>query len=322
MSSRRLMLQAAAASVATASAAAASAATPRGAKTLSEHYINGGLGGIQRARYTYTPTSTDSGYGIIPITAPVYTYMLPITVEQFDESQGGRFQMQGDGMVTIMQTGFYNLTANLDWPGSHGQDVNLRELGIQRVKIGQPAPVYKPGKLTLLPYYGESYDFLAVNETTGGDTMPLARAAVTWDPGTIAAGGMAFVDVPLTAYFPLVPGDVVQVGHTSLTDALLGTKNAGLLISARVVNPNKIRVWIENRYNTSAVTIPSGTLNVAAQSATILGGSNSADAWTFLNSCTVYLYAGEKIFIAVKSNTPGDYIQISSLSFMQISSVA
>jgi hypothetical protein len=134
-------------------------------------------------------------------------------------------------------------------------------------------------------------------------------------------GGMAYLDVlmPVGCFTPTM-GDLARASHPSLSDAVLGGLNAGLRISARIVAPQLVRVMIENRYNAVPVNIPSGLMNVMAESAVSSAG-NSTDAMSFIGSGPVELFAGEKIMTAVRSHTNGDYLQISRLSFLRITNL-
>src|SRR5262249_20640290 len=97
----------------------------------------------------------------------------------------------------------------------------------------------------------------------GSSAPNSVRTSIQWAPGRIVAGAMTYVDVSLPAgsFTPAI-GDLVRVSHTSMTDAVLGAQNRGLLISARMVAELVARVVIENRYNAGPVDIPDGTMNV------------------------------------------------------------
>jgi len=322
MTTRRSFLAATACAL-----AAPTAATWCGQARADEHWLAGGTGGIQRGQFSYTPTGNNGGYGTIALPAPGVPYMIPLTVQVFDESAAGKYQLRGDGLVTIVNDGLYDLTANLDWPaqargsGQDGYDVALRELFVQRVPVGVAPPVYVPGKVTPIPANAPHYDTLASIYTPGSSVPNAVRVSQAWAPGTIAAGAMAYVDValPVGSFTPTV-GDLVLASHASLSDALLGAANAGLVISARVVAPRLARVMIENRYNAGPVTIPSGTLNLVAESAVSSAG-NSLDAWSWVGSGSVELLAGEKVMVVACSQSPGDFLQIDASSFLRISNV-
>ena len=71
------------------------------------------------------------------------------------------------------------------------------------------------------------------------------------------------------------------------------------------------------RRGSAAVSVPEGTLNVLARSTTLTRGE-SADAWTVLQTPAVLLYAGESVFGIWKSKTPGDYLQTTNQTYVQI----
>lgn len=328
MTARRTLLSAAVATLAMPFAAA----LPRkawAARTSagSEHFAPGGIGGIQRGQFGYTPTSKNGGYGTINLPEAGSVYMIPLTVQFFDESDGVKYQLLGDGLVTVMKDGLYDLTANLDWPaqsrgsGQDGYDTNLRKIMIKRVPVGVVPPVYTPGEVTKIGANGKLFDTMAAHDTPGSSTPNAVRTTVQWTPGTIAAGDMAHVDITLSigSFAPTV-GDLVRVSHASLTDEVLGAANVGLLISARLVAPQVVRVVVENRYNKVPVTVPAGSMNLLAESAVSSAG-NSTDAWTYLGSGPVRLLAGEKLMIAVRSESPGDFLQIDKASFLRITNI-
>jgi hypothetical protein len=299
---------------------------PRTARGI-EHSTPGGSGGIQRGQFSFAPTGRNGGYGTIALPVAGVLYMIPLTVQVFDESGGARYGMPGDGLVTIVNDGLYEVTANMDWPaqsrgsGQDGYDVDLRALFVQRVPAGVAPPVYTPGKVTPIGADPQPYDTLASVFMPGSSVPNSVRATVQWSPGTIAAGAMAHTDVALPAgsFTPTI-GDLARASHASLADAVLGAANAGLAISARIVAPRVVRVMIENRYNAAPVTIPAGTMNIVAESATSTAG-NSVDAWSWVGSGAVELLAGEKLLVAVRSLSAGDFLQIDASSFLRIANV-
>ncbi len=322
MSTRRSLL----ASAAAAFIAPMAMAWPRRA-CANEHWVPGGSGGIQRGQFGYTPTGSNGGYGTIGLPSAGVLYMIPLTVQVFHESAGARYQLRGDGLITVLNDGLYDLTANLDWPaqargsGQDGFDVNLRAFFVQRIPVGVAPPVYTPGKVTPIPADSQLYDTLAAVYMPGSSVPNAVRTSVQWSPGTIAAGAMATTEVMLPAgsFVPTI-GDLVLVSHASLADSVLGAANAGLAISARIVAPRVARVMIENRYAASAVTIPAGTMNLVAESAVSTAG-NSVDAWSWLGSGSVELLANERLMVAVCSQSPGDFLQIDASSFLRVTNV-
>lgn len=319
MNNRRQFLAGAAASL----ALPLSNAAPRSLapKPPAEHWVPGGVGGIVRARYAYTSTNDLEDYGTIKIPLPGVVFAVPLTVTEFDESGGSRFSLTDDGTITISQTGLYQLTMNLDWPGQEGVDVDLRKILLFRATVGTAPPRRTLNGVTPVPS-NHPYHAILASDVPASDAPRYARSTVTWKPGTLPVGGYASIEVALAGpSYAVVPGDAVEVGMGALTDANLGFANAGLLLSARVVGKNIVRVMIENRYNTVPVTVPSGKLNVLAHS-TVVSTGNSSDAWTTTTSAVRLLEAGEKLFPCVRVGTPGDYIQVDNMSYVQITAFA
>jgi hypothetical protein len=325
MTDRRTLLTAAAAALAAPLAHPRAMAARPPASDGSEHSIPGGTRGIQRGQFTYTGTGRVENYDTIAIPDALHVFMIPLTQLVFDESDGAKYQLSGDGLVTIVKDDLYELTANMDWPaqprgsGQDGYDVDMRKLMIQRVRVGVQPPRYQVGKVTRI---GDSslYDRLATHDMPGSNAPHAVRTSVRWG-GTIPAGGMASIDVQLpVGSFTPAAGDFVRASHENMTDDALHELNVGLLVSARIVAPLLARVIIENRYNTQDVIIDEGDLNVLAESALTSGGNNG-DSWCYLGSGPVLLLAGEKIFVTVRSSSPGDFLQIDNASFLRIANV-
>jgi len=301
-------------------------AWPRAA-AAAEHWVAGGWRGIQRAQYGFTANSVTGGAGLIRLPTSGALYMIPLTVQAFDESGGTRYQMQGDGVLTVVSDGLYDVSANVDWAsqarvaGGGGFDVNGRKLLVKRVPVGVAPPRYVPGHVTQIPTNSVQYDAIAGHDTSGSGAAAIVRVSVPWSPGTIAPRAMATADVavPPGSFAPTV-GDLVLASHTGLDDALLGAANAGLLVSARMVGPGLARVAIENRYNAAPVSVPAGRLAILVRSATVAAGG-SANAWSWERSGRVRLLAGEKLMIAVRSESDGDFLQADDASFLRIRNV-
>src|SRR5262249_50867752 len=150
------------------------------------------------------------------------------------------------------------------------------------------------------------------------DSPTHVRGSWTWTPGTLAPGQVATTTLTLPQTGLIGVGDLVSVAHTSLNDATIGVDaNTALDIEARVVGPDQVRLFGENRRGTQPVTVPGGTLNLLASSATTTRGE-SEDAWTVLQTPTVLLYAGEQIFGLWRSDTANDYIQTTTQTYLQI----
>jgi hypothetical protein len=326
MTDRRTWLTAAAAAALAAPLPAVRAAARVPAKGESEHWVPGGTRGIQRGQFAYTATSQIDGQGVIALPDAEHLFMIPLTRVVFDEADGARCQLQGDGVLTVLRDDLYELTANMDWPaqprssGQDGFDIDMRKLEILRAPVGVRPPAYTPGQVTGVGN-SKGYDRLATHDMPGSSAPNAVRGTFAWQPGSIAPGSMAYFDVTLASgSFAPVVGDLARASLDTLSDALLGARNVGLLMSARIVAPNVVRVVIENRYGSDTVVVPSGHLNVMAESAVASAGNNG-DSWCYLGSGPVYLLAGEKIFMAVRSSSLGDYLQIDNGSFLRVSNV-
>ena len=325
MTDRRTLLTAAAAAW-VAPVANARPSRPVRAAGWREYHVPGGTRGIQRGQFSYTATDQIEGFGVIRIPDAKRLFMIPLTTVVFDESAGAKYALQGDGALTVLKDDLYEMTTNMDWPaqsrgsGQDGYDVDARKLQILRARVGVTLPPFIEGQVTPVGDLSQ-YSLMAMHDMPGASAPQAVRTTVQWAPGTVAPGAMAYVDVllPAGSFSPAV-GDFVRVSHTSLTDAVLGAKNIGILTSARIVAPGVARVILENRYGTQAVAIPGGSMNVLAESAVTSAGNNQ-DAWCYLGSGPVMLLAGEKIFIAVRSNSRGDFLQIAFSSFLRVSNV-
>lgn len=292
----------------------------------NEHFLPGGFNGLQRERVGLTATSTIGGSAAVAIPGVDKVYFVPFTAPYFDESQGARYSMSGDGTLTILKSGLYQINANVDWPaqsrgsGQSGYDVDYRKVMVKRVQVNGTPPVYTPGQLTYIPPSSKGWDDLTAHDTPGSDAPRYARGQFTWKPGPIAAGTTVTTDVAVGGgAFTPVAGDLAQAGLSSLNDTTLPGDVNGLRISASVVGSGAVRVSLENRTDHS-VTVPLGNLNVVASSS-VLSAGNSVDAWMYATSPPVYLLAGEKIFLAVRTGVPGDFIQVSTFTFVQIMNI-
>lgn len=291
---------------------AAAAAHPRtSSKALAEHWTAGGLNGIVRARFGFTGTSTDRGYSTIHLPNPGQLYMVPLTVLEFDESSGSMFSMPGDGTVLVTPTLMdAQVAGNADWPAQSGVDIGNRKVLLYRAPAGVAPPVYTPGQVTPMKP-NSAYDALAGHDTPGSNVPQCSRATAAFAGATLAPG--QFVIVPIAFSDPAVavgPGDAVLVGLTSLP--------AGVTITASMTGPNQAVAFIENRYAGGAVPVAAGTVQAVATT-TVLATGDSLDAWSFLCSPIVQLAAGERIFVAMRSQTPNDFVQVDNLSFVQVS---
>jgi hypothetical protein len=290
----------------------------RSAVRDADHSVPGGLGGIVRARYACSATAVVAGADAITVPGTGVVFMIPLTVVSYDESLGQRFSYEGDGCVTIQQTGFYNVTLNLDWstsvPGSVqvAYDVDLRKVLIKRVPLGVVPPLYTPGAVTQIPG-GAPFDILGSHDIAGASAPTDRRAVFAADGFTLPAGTDSFVDVTLAAAaVPYGLGDAAEASHT--------TAPPEVLVVARVIGPNRVRLWTRNRAAYD-VQVPAGQFRVRVTSLTNATG-NSGNAWSYVNSGTLMLLQGEKVFVAVRSESPGDYLRVGDMTFLEITAQA
>jgi hypothetical protein len=215
--------------------------------------------------------------------------------------------LQTDGRVLVNTTGLYRLSLSLDWAAQHGVDVDLRMYGLRRVPVG-----------------GSDYshdDLLGSVDVPGSDPPRMARYQGDWTPGIVPLGGMVTVDVKVTPANTVNPGDLAIASHSQVRDPMLGpTAVAALIIQAKVVAKDVVRVTFYNPMVAAGINIPAGTLNVVAMTSVLTRGE-SADAWQVLNTPTVELKAGEFVYATMKSNVANDYIQATDMSFLQIERV-
>jgi hypothetical protein len=285
------------------------------AQRTGPHWMNGGMGGVTRANYTVTSTNGKSGdQGSVGLPQSKYVYQVPLSVTTFAESPD--FTLTNSGTVMIHTTGLYRIAICLDWKAQDETDIDLRYMGIGRIPAGSTLNGRMEGGL--LNIQNARYDRLAVIDQPAADSPTHVRGSWTWAPGALAPGQAVSTVVTLPKTGLIAAGDLVEAAHTSLTDTAIGAEaNAAVAISARVIAPDKVRITVENRWGNQAVTIPSGTLNLLASSATTSRGE-SADAWNVLQTPTVLLYAGEQIFGIWRSDTSGDYIQTTNQTYLQV----
>jgi hypothetical protein len=287
--------------------------------TVRAHSIPGGAGGIVAARYGLTATGAVNGLGTVTVPVADKVCLLPFGVIEFDESSGSLFTLDSQ-MVTIAQTGRYRITLSVDWGARYNTDIDLREYGIQRMQVADPTFTIAPlPKITVIGI--DKWDRLADYDVPGSDSPVNARSAAgtQWNPGTVQPGDYVYADVPVTPTGLVAPGDAAQVGLSTLTSAVLGAAADRLRLFARVDAPDVVRVVLQN-LGTDPVTVPQGALNVLGQSLVNYRG-RSTDGWLTVQTADEVLYAGEKIFCFFRSKMPGDFVQVSNESFLQIEKI-
>jgi hypothetical protein len=313
MTSRRSVLLGLAA---TAAAPLARAGTIPRPPIVRAHSIPGGIGNVVAARYGLTAIGASNGLGTVTVPVVDRVCLLPFGTVQFDESAGAAFTLANQ-MVTINQTGRYRITLSLDWAARYKTDIDLREYGIQRVQVADPPVTVDPlPKVTVIGI--DKWDRLACYDVPGSDSPVNARSApgLSWTPGTLQPGQTVHTDVFLAPLGSVDVGDAAQAGLSSLTSRILGSSVDQLRLTARVDAPDFVRVLLQNVGDT-AVTVPAGNLAVLAQSMVNYRG-RSTDAWLTVQTADEVLLAGEQIFAMFRSKMPGDFVQVSNESFLQI----
>ncbi|HJV70270.1 hypothetical protein [Ideonella sp.] len=255
-------------------------------------------------RLAVAPTITRSKYGMAADTylpkVNVVT-VLPFDVVRFEESAD--ISLTADGMMQVNVDGLYYIHLGLDWKGQAQTDIDTRMYGIRRKAAGDPTP----------PNLKD--ERLASFDHPGSESPQIARYQGEWSPGVVPYRGTVATDVVVAPSNIVRIGDLAQASLSSVTDKNLGVaRNTALQIQARIVAADTVRVVFYNPTINAGIAIPTGTLNVLAQSATLHRG-DSSDAWNVLSTPLTQLNAGDKIYIVGKNQgVANDYVQASPYS--------
>lgn len=237
-------------------------------------------------------------------------HIVPWDVQVFNQSLN--LTLQPDGKLLVGTTGLYRMILFCDWVAQQQKDVDLRKSGIRCHRVGSGASA-----ATQI----DKGDVRLASADVPGSSMPhAARYAGDWTPGTVGPLQTVMIDVTVSPAGMVLVGDYAHCAHTAITDALLGSAAVNALVmQARVIGADTVRVALRNTDPAAAVTIPAGRLNVLALSATGIAGESS-DAYTVLHSPTEELEAGDLVYAVVRSETPGDYLQNTKSTFLQLES--
>jgi len=240
-----------------------------------------------------------------------HTNLIPFTQTVFDEGTG--CTLEADGRVRIDAAGLFRVSLRTDWVAQAGLDIDLRKVNIRyqpATRDGRPPPIR------------ESDERIAAADTPACSVPRMARLQVAWEPGTLVPSATATLQLTLAAPTPIVPGDLVFVSHSALCDACIGqAATDALQLQGRVVGPNTVRVTLSNPFTRDAVVIPAGQLNVLAMTSVFTAGE-STDAYQTLHTATEPLQAGERIYASCYSHTPGDYLQSTKATWLQVERLA
>jgi len=255
---------------------------------------------VTRARFTLAADA------VLPKSNVVY--VLPLAVTALQDSAD--VTLQADNTLLINTTGLYRVCLSVDWPGQHGVDMDLRMYGIMRKKAPKVL-----GRLTKVT--GKD-DRLAEVDVPGSDPPQMGRYQGSWSPGVVPLGGFVTTLVTVAPGAIVNVGDVALASHTGISDATLGVAGStALIVQAKVVAADTVRVSLYNPSIAAGISIPPGTLQVMAMSAVNTRGE-SADAWTVLQTSTEELLVGETVYAYFKSKVTGDYVQATDQTFLQI----
>ncbi len=250
----------------------------------------------------------------ITLPKPNVVYLCPWTVTEFSDAPD--ITLQPDGHFLVNTTGLYTISLCMDWPGQHGVDIDLRRYGISRIGTQGARPRDAKGAPILTPIDGHD-DRLAEFDSTGVDSPAYGRYTGTWAPGFVPMGGSVSTTISFATLSNIVIGDMCNAALTSISDAAIGAAAVNaLVVTAKVVGNDKVRVNIYNPSIAGGVTIPSGTLNVMAASMTLQRG-NSADSWNVVTTPLEELLSGQVLYSYFLSKTKSDFIQISDQTFIQ-----
>lgn len=219
---------------------------------------------------------------------------------------GADLALQPDGKVLVKTSGLYEVTLSIDWDLKAGRDIALRQTGIRRQRVGQPDEPL------------DGHERVLYGDLPGSNPPEQARAQTAWDPPDIAKGAVVTLDVLVSPAGTVKPGDLAIASHSQVkSGALPANALDALIVQAKVIDEDLVRVSLYNPSVAEGIRIPAGTLNVLALSATRLGGG-SGDGWHPLHSPSVVLEAGDRLYATVRHHVAGSLVQATKMSFLQV----
>jgi hypothetical protein len=245
------------------------------------------------------PKSSNSVYVTPFVGAPVFN--------------DGDVTMNSDYTLTVNTTGMYHLAIGFVWADNPNQQVGLRINGICRADAGNPPGKFKAGQLTVVQ--GKN-DRLGQYDVSSSNFAWTSRYSGPWKVGTIGKNQTASMDVTLGTTGIVNLGDVAMAGHTGI-DSALGDGVAALVVTAKVIGPDTVRVTIWNSSQTHSVTVPNGTLNVLAMTSQAMTGDAPAGRQVLI-SASEALSAGDLLYGTFKSTQGGDQLLASPYTFIHI----
>jgi len=291
-----------------------------------------GATGQARAARPTTPTYaitatryTTAADAFLPTTGD--TYVLPLA-QVVAGAGNGDSTLNADNSITINHAGTYRVMLSVSWSAGKGRDTALRSWGLRRRAAGSAALTTIPGgALTRVP---DTDQHLASEDHPGSSTPNVVRfpappdgahtggTPYLWRPGTIALGASASVDVTMPVTGIVGPGDIAMPALSCLTQAGVGTEaTMGLVLTAKVIAPDVVRVTLLNATLSPSFTVPQGGLQVLAWSATAARGG-SGNSRTLLTTSTLKLNQGDNLYAVFSSLTPGDVMPAGPELYLQV----
>jgi len=226
----------------------------------------------------------------------------------------GDVTMNKDYTLTVNTTGLYLLSISFDWADNPNQQVGLRINGIVRADAGSTPGQYKAGQLTVVK---SKNDRLGQYDVSSSNFSWTSRWSGAWKTGTIGKNAIVSKDVTLATTGVIGLGDVAMASHTGISSAGIDAAVAALVVTAKVIGPDTVRVTIWNSSQTQSVTIPNGTLNVLAMTSQARTG-DAPMGRSVMMSATETLSAGDLIYGTFKSTQEGDTLLASPNTWLQI----
>lgn len=275
-----------------------------GGVALAAATLAGPARGRQKAAELALPTRSRFSIATdFVLTRAEWVTLLPLTVTDFQEAPD--VVLRADGKLQVQVPGLYRVTLACDWVAQVGLDMDRRMIGIRR------APGHLPNQ----------DDRLASVDIPGSDPPTMARYQGEWTPGTVPLGGIVTTEITVSPAGVAKVGDLALASHSRIKDSIIGADAVnGLMVQARVVAPDRVRVILYNPIVAAGITIPVGALNVIAMNAVDTRGESN-DAWQVLHTATEQLAAGQTIFAVLRSRVKGDYVQATQSTFLQIERV-
>jgi hypothetical protein len=243
-----------------------------------------------------------------PIKGPNIENLVPWDTTYFNS--GDDFSLLPDGTILINNAGLYHFVLSIDWPGQHGVDHDLRMTSIRRQREAGEASTTK------------GRDRIASADIPGSDSPAVLRYEEQWKPGLVKAASTLTHDIRLSAAGSVKLGDIAMLSLSQIGDDVIGALAAkSLIVQARVVGPDTVRIFLTNTATRFNIQIPEGTLKLLVMSASQSRGE-SADAYHVLHSPSEDIAKGELIYAVVKSKASGDYLQGTTTTYLQIDRLA